>query len=114
MVINSGGSANLLPQHAADLADSGLTAETIAAAGFYSDEDAASVAKMLGWAKPAPNLGPWLAIPYRNHDGTLDGYTRFKPDRPRVKDGKVVKYESKKGTASRAYYPPGSCGSVLD
>jgi putative DNA primase/helicase len=111
---NNGSALELLPAHVADLAASGLSAETITAAGFYSETDPAAVAKILGWTKPAPKLGPWLVIPFPNPDGSPSSYRRVKPDHPRKdRKEKVCKYESPKGRGNHAYFPPGTRGDVL-
>jgi len=45
-----------------------------------------------------------LVIPFRNLDGSLDTFSRVKPDRPRWKDGKPVKYEQPQGKSPKAYF----------
>src|SRR3954465_9576114 len=91
------GSGGLTPRHQADLRQSALIDATIRAAGIYSETDPVAVGKLLGWAGPAAALGGAMVIPYRRPDGSLNCYARVKPDRPRVADGKPVKYESPRG-----------------
>jgi hypothetical protein len=99
----------LLPQHLADLKNSGLLDETISACRFYSVTDAGEAGRILRWKSPPKALGPFLAIPFFDLDGKPNCFTRLKPDRPRTskKDGKPVKYESPCGTGNRTYFPPG-------
>ena len=71
---------------------------------------AASLISHFGW-KSVFVLGgivPCLAFPFRRPDGTLNGYTRLKPDNPRTKNQKPVKYESPVGEQNRPYFPPGA------
>jgi putative DNA primase/helicase len=105
----------LLPQHLADLRRSGLSDEQIAACGFHSLQTPASVQKALRWKRYSGELGDCLCIPFVDADGKRINYVRLKPDAPRVgKNGKVVKYESPKGSGNRAYFPPGSLAALKD
>jgi hypothetical protein len=106
----------LLPQHRADLERSGLSADQIAACGFYSISDPRRVAELLGWKRPAAQLGSCLAIPFRDAAGVVNGFVRLKPDKPRAsnKDGKPCKYESPRGKPNRAYFPPGTVSVLTD
>jgi hypothetical protein len=100
------GNPPLLPQHLADLRRSGLSDEMIAAAGFSSIEHPKAIARILGW--DGAGLGPCLRIPFAAVDGRRNGYSRLKPDNPRMEeDGKKIKYESPRGKSNRAYFPPG-------
>src|SRR5262245_17021152 len=73
----------LLPQHWADLQSSGLMAETVAAAGLYSEADPARVAALLGRSlEYARRLGSCLVFPYPGPDGAPTGYHRVKPTNP--------------------------------
>jgi len=99
----------LLPEHRADLHDSGISDETIAANGIYSETDPEKVRVALRWNHPANDLGPCLAFPFPDLNGDFNGFTRFKPNNPRLeprKDGtfKPVKYENPRGAGVvRAY-----------
>jgi hypothetical protein len=106
---------NLLPQHLEDLRRSGLSDETIRACGFFSLADPKRVSELLRWQRPARQLGPCLAIPFRGPSG-LNGYVRLKPDRPRKakQDGKPVKYESPLGLPNRLYVPPHTAATLND
>ncbi|MFH1919713.1 MAG: DUF3854 domain-containing protein [Planctomycetota bacterium] len=106
----------LLPHHFAKLhVESGLSIETIQAAGYRSTTDAKEVACLLNWKRPASGLGPFLVIPFRHHDGTRNGFARVRPDNPRSDgDGGIVKYEQPKSKGSRAYFPVGVIPLLAD
>lgn len=104
----------LLPQHLADLRASGLSDVQVSAASLYSESDPAAVAALLHWKRPATNLGSCLCFPFVSTDGAPLGHVMVKPDRPREKDGKAVKYESPAGTPMRAYFPPGTHAALAD
>lgn len=95
--------APLLPldeRHRQEFADSGITDETIAAAGVRTVANA-EIREILGWQPKDHDWGSGWAIPF---DG---GYSRIKLDHPRSNGkGKVVKYESPKGAPNRAFFPP--------
>ncbi|MBM3983733.1 MAG: hypothetical protein FJ304_26380, partial [Planctomycetes bacterium] len=104
----------VLPQHRADLRASGLSDAQVAVAGLYSESDPGAVAALLRWKHPASNLGPCLCFPFVGADGTVTGHVMVKPDRPRQKDGKAIKYESPAGTPARAYFPPNTRAALAD
>jgi putative DNA primase/helicase len=106
----------ILPQHLADLRKSGLSDATIAACAFRSLEAPASVQEVLRWMRYRGELGPCLCIPFIDAEGKPTGYCRLKPDRPRKskEDGKPIKYESPKGCANRAYFPPRTLAALRD
>jgi hypothetical protein len=119
----AGHKPDLLPQHLDDLGRSGLRADAIAASGVYSLCDPDSIRELLGGyldGVTARNFGACLAFPFfdpagepmtwgrrepNGHQHTLP-YVRMKPDRPRMRAGKPVKYESPKGSTNRVYVPP--------
>jgi hypothetical protein len=97
----------LLSQHVEDLRRSGLTDETIAAAGIYSTDDADEVRRILKWNRGGDAMLPAMVFPFRNVLGMESCYSRIKADKPRKdKDGKPIKYESPKGEPNRAFFPP--------
>ena len=99
----------LAAHHLADLRRSGLSDETIVAAGFYSIS-AEEVAALLG----RDDAGSGMAIPYPNctfSNGTP--YVRVRLDVPLVIDGHSVRYLTKKGERNRLYVPSILPGSVL-
>jgi hypothetical protein len=71
-------------------------------------------------------MGPCLAFPFLDADGkpvtwlpqgeegaaTPQPFVRLKPDKPRQRDGKPVKYESPLKSGNRIYIPPG-VGAIL-
>lgn len=93
----------ILPHHLADLRRSGLSDQTIRWAGIRSETDPAKIAAGLRWNRPA-NIGPAIEIPYPQLSGGFNGFARFKPDRPRVVDGKPHKYEQPLGVPNHAYF----------
>jgi putative DNA primase/helicase len=108
MSATNGAAPRLLPQHLADLQKSGLSDGQIAACGFFSMQERATIRKTLRWNRNQADLGDCLAIPFPDADGNATEYIRLKPDRPREaeKNGKPIKYESPKGAPNRAYLPP--------
>jgi P4 family phage/plasmid primase-like protien len=113
---NGAANGRLLPQHLADLRKSGLTDATIAACGFRSLEAPASVQDVLRWKRYRGELGPCLCIPFADGEGKPTGYCRLKPDRPRSgkENGKPIKYESPKGAANLAYFPPATLAALCE
>jgi len=107
----------LLKQHRDDLRRSGLSDDQIKACGFYSISTERKIGEILGWKNYRGGLGACLAIPFRKSDGSLNGFCRLKPDRPRKdkkKPGRAVKYEGPKGKPNRAYFPPATVASLED
>lgn len=105
----------LLPQHLADLHASGLTDDTIAACGYFSESDPEAIGKLLNWKSPAKSLGPCLCIPFVNPaNGKFVKYTRLKPDKPRKQKGrdKPNKYESPVGYSNYPYFPPAALPAI--
>jgi putative DNA primase/helicase len=104
----------LLDHHRADLAASGLTDETIAAAGIYSETDHHKLAGILNRKNWPRKYGPAVVYPYLDESGAVV-LQRVKPDNPPKRDGKVVgKYLSPTGAAVRAYVPPMLNGELAD
>ncbi len=93
----------LSPKQHQNLVDSGLTVDTIVTADIRGTRDAAEAQQLLRWN----GLGPVPATVYPNLG--LDGCVNqcyLKPDNPRMKNGKPVKYESPVGSPYRPYFPP--------
>jgi hypothetical protein len=80
------------PSHLAMLAASGITPEHAAARGYETIEDRRRLAE-LGIVKSARNCVPGLLVPQLRADGSTWGY-QYRPDEPRLRDGKPVKYET--------------------
>jgi hypothetical protein len=106
----------LLPRHRNELYGSGLSDDQIDACGFYSVETPTPLRTILNWtgSGSVEQHLPALAIPFRQADGSFNGFTRLKPNRPRVKDGRLVKYESPVNAGNRAYLPPGTIAALAD
>ncbi len=93
-------------RHIDELRKSGLTDQTILAAGLRSDRDKAII-DILGWRPKAHSWDVGLVFPYRNADGSESGYARVKLDHPRLDARqKPIKYESPRQQQNRAYFPP--------
>lgn len=95
----------LIPQHIKHLKESGIDKRTASANRVYSVSDPIEAASMLKWASPSDSLVPAIAFPFRNRHGKPTGFTRLRPDHPRLKDGRSVKYEQPIGVSCRAYFP---------
>lgn len=108
------GNKQLLPHHLKDLRKSGLTDETIAAAGIYSETDYDNLKVILGCTYRPKKLAPALVFPYLDQGGQPSGYQVIKPDRPRIKADKPIKYEAPQGRPSRIYIPPRTHGVLND
>jgi P4 family phage/plasmid primase-like protien len=104
----------LLPRHLADVRKSGLTDETISRCGYRSLQAPATIQKNLRWKRYNGELGDCLAIPFVDAEGKPTGYVRLKPDRPRQKEGKPVKYESPMGLPNLPYFPPRTLAALKD
>jgi putative DNA primase/helicase len=102
----------LLDHHLTELRRSGLSDETIRAAGIYSEIAPVKLAALLDWKKYPSRCAPAIVFPFIGPDGR-NGYARVKPDHPRASGGKTVKYESPRGRANEIYLPPGTA-AVLD
>jgi len=91
----------LLPHHWRELHQgSGLTLETITAAGIYSESNHPKLAALLNRKRWKRDLGSALVFPYHDTSGATILY-RVKPDRP----GEGGKYLAPTGSALRAYIP---------
>lgn len=100
-------------RHRNELHASGLTDETIEAAGIYSAENA-EIAKDLGWQPKDHDWGRGMVFPYPVPD-TDRPYARVKLDFPRHDaKGKAIKYESPQKTRNRAYFPTGTKEALSD
>jgi len=103
----------LLDHHVDELRRSGLTDETIRAAGIRSEVEPIKLATILDWKKYPPKCCPAMVFPFVG-DGGRNGYARVKPDRPRTSGGKPVKYESPRGQPNQVYLPPGVADVLAD
>src|SRR5262249_50155843 len=114
---SNGQALPLLPQHLQDLRASGLSDATIEVCGFISTDKPDVIGQLLNWRSAAADLGPCLVIPFRRPDGPpipLAEFCRLKPDKPRTRDGRPVKYEQPVGKPLHAYFPPGTIAALAD
>ncbi len=101
----------LLPQHLEHLRASGLTDATIAAAQLRSVTDPVEAGKLLNWTGQGPV--PAIALPNIGFDGAPN-ITYLRPDFPRQKGDRYLKYETPVGQPPRPYFSPGFAAQVAD
>jgi putative DNA primase/helicase len=94
----------IFPQHAAMLHASGITVEQ-ARARNYQSVDTKRRVRELGITRAGCNV-PGLLIPSRRVDGSIWGF-QYRPDEPRERAGKVVKYETPTSQRNGIDVPPG-------
>lgn len=94
----------LFPQHAEMLRASGIT-EAQADARGYRSIDTKKRLDDLNVTKAARKV-PGLLVPMLRDDGSVWGY-QYRPDEPRLRDGKPVKYETPVGQRNGIDVPPG-------
>jgi putative DNA primase/helicase len=95
----------LQPQHIEQCRKSGLRDETILGAGLYTLTDRDRISQLLGWVG-SHDFDACLVIPFFDAQGNPTNFSRLKPDRPRTKNGKLVKYEAALASGNRLYIPP--------
>jgi hypothetical protein len=101
---------DLDPDHLAKCRASGLSAETIAAAGLYTERSTAALQRLL---RLTIVRAPALVLPSRDLGGKRNGYDLVRPGKPVVfPDGREAKYVSPKDLPRRAYFPPGTLEAV--
>lgn len=104
--------STLLPRHRQMLeVSSGISPEVIQARGYFTEQSHAAI-QALGFGR-FQCRAPALIIPLWGLDGSITGY-QARPDRPRVRDGKPVKYETPKGARLSVDVPPGAKRKLLD
>jgi len=94
----------IFPQHAEALADSGITPDHTRARGYVS-VDTKKRLEDLGITRAGRNV-PGLLVLQLRADGSTWGY-QYRPDRPRERDGRPVKYETPTGQRNGIDVPPG-------
>src|SRR6516165_10564359 len=82
-VPNNGKPLCLFPFHLAELRASGLSDDTIAKAGIYSEHDRRRLAALLNRKRWPAKLGSAIVYPYRDEAGAVVLH-RVKPERPLV------------------------------
>lgn len=111
------GRPGLIPNHRTELQASGLTEDTVAANGVYSETDPGAVAALINWsAARAKLLGPVLVYPHFDRDGRPLHHATVKPDKPRDRSDKPgkVKYENPRQRPNRLYVPAGTRAALGD
>jgi len=93
----------LLPQHVELLEKSAITPKVAKARGYRSVNSKAELDR-LGFSS-AQQLVPGLLIPIHNVAGEIANY-QLRPDEPRIRDGKPVKYETPAGSRMVLDIPP--------
>src|SRR4051794_20994995 len=87
----------ILPQHLAMLNASGISDDVREARGYYSAVPKAELGR-LGFSVPQ-RLVPAMVLPLYAATGALAGH-QIRPDAPRWRDGKDIKYETPAGGRS--------------
>lgn len=105
----SGYGAGLFTQHAAMLAESGITPEHARARGYVTVDTKSRLEHLRITA--AGRQVPGLLVPQLRADGSTWGF-QYRPDSPRQRNGKTVKYETPTGQRNGLDVPPG-VGPVL-
>jgi hypothetical protein len=96
-------SNTLAPHHAEMLDKAGIASEVIAERGYWTAQTKQELAA-LGLADYQQNV-PSLVIPITNASGDIATY-QVRPDRPRHKGGKPIKYETLAGSRLAIDVPP--------
>lgn len=95
-----------------DLYTSGISQEFATQNGVYTEYNRGEIQRLLD-RKPG-FLGRATVFKYRNAaNDEYDGYVRVKPESPRRRDGKPVKYETPSGQPPRLYIPEISWGKFF-
>ncbi len=102
---------SLLPQHARQLHESGIAQEVAILRGYRSIERKTAL-EQLGFSKQQRSV-PGLLLPVWNVFGQLATY-QYRPDQPRVKDSKPLKYGTPFGTRTVLDVPPMACPWIAD
>lgn len=111
--IEVGSHRAVFPAHIRDLTSSGLSPDTIRAAGLYSEHDRKKLADLVGWQNWPQAMGAALVFPYNDLDGNRV-FSRVKPERPKkARNGRPQKYLQPRGVKPCEYYPPGAVEKLL-
>ena len=98
--------ANLLPQHQEMLEASAISLDVASARGYKSMGSRYDQPELmaLGFSKAQARI-PGLLIPLYGINGDVAGH-QYRPDTPRMKEGKAIKYETPKGQRNILDIPP--------
>jgi len=99
-----------------NLRASGLTDETIRDNALYTEFNAGKISSILKWNHSNGRcLDGGLVFRYRDlQTEKLNGYARVRPHRPRIKDGKPVKYEAPVAEPNHVYIPKAGIRKIKD
>ncbi|MEI6914775.1 MAG: DUF3854 domain-containing protein [Armatimonadota bacterium] len=103
------GTARLLKQHADLIGASAISPQVSAERQYRSVSSKAEIRK-LGFSE-SQSIAPTLLIPIYDVQGELCLY-QHRPDTPRIRSGKALKYETPAGSKMRIDVPP-RCGQSL-
>ena len=92
----------LLPHHQALIDASAISPEVAGARGYFSVTEPKQLVDMFG---PSQRRAPALVIPVINAYGERQ-FFQLRPDNPRVKNGRILKYESPAGATMAIDVPP--------
>jgi hypothetical protein len=112
VIVANGGGSVTSDHHLAVLAASGITAEFAMARGYETITDPKRLAE-LGIVKAARDCVPGLLVPQLRADGSTWGY-QYRPDNPRLRNGKPVKYETPWQHRNGLDVPPGVAPMLAD
>lgn len=101
----------LLEHHAQLLRASAISPERAADRGYRTVEEVADL-ETLNIARAGRRV-PGLLVPNLRADGSVWGY-QYRPDEPRLRAGKSVKYETPVGQRNRIDVPPGVGPNLAD
>ncbi|MGI8578869.1 MAG: DUF3854 domain-containing protein [Nocardioidaceae bacterium] len=101
----------LFPQHAEMLEASGVPPDHARSRGYRSVDQKTRL-EQIKVTRAGRNNIPGLLVPQLRPDGSTWGY-QYRPDSPRLRDGKPVKYETPTGQRNGIDVPPG-VGPQLD
>jgi hypothetical protein len=107
-----GGGSVIADHHLAMLAASGITDEYAMARGYETITDPKRLAE-LKIVKAARNCVPGLLVPQLRVEGSTWGY-QYRPDNPRLREGKPVKYETPWEQRNGLDVPPGVASMLAD
>jgi hypothetical protein len=102
---------SLLPQHQALIDSSAIDPEVAAARGYRSVTTKAELQR-LGFSASQTRV-PALLIPIHDVHGQIATY-QARPDEPRIREGKPLKYETRRGSRMVLDVPPGCRDRLAD
>lgn len=101
----------LSPEHLKRLVDSGIDSGCIRARGYYTETSKSELGR-IGFGN-SQRLTPALVIPLWDVDGRVASH-QLRPDRPRTRGNRTIKYETPTGAGSVVDVPPLAREGLLD